>query len=265
MIKSFIKLSTFLFLIIIFQGCGSDDWRDPLGISSSGSGRSLNPDGTPYVPKPGHLEISSQGLEQVPYKQGTSALQTSIILKNTGTEDLMVVSVSLDETWLSVSGIGDNQIIEPFDSVEVWVGFGDETLTDGTYLGAVSFQWNSLENPDSTEDFSVSLEVGNESAWDIIYDDIIDKTCSCHLTSSGAGELKMGNQDLAYSNLVNVIAYEIPELKLVEVYFPDLSYLVKKIKGVDIEGDRMPRDGPPFLSDNRIAQIIQWISVGAPE
>lgn len=41
------------------------------------------------------------------------------------------------------------------------------------------------------------------------------------------------------------------------------SELVKRIKGEAIP--RMPFDGPPFLAENEIAQIIAWIEAGAPD
>jgi len=49
------------------------------------------------------------------------------------------------------------------------------------------------------------------------------------------------------------------------VWNPNLSYIVKKLVGVGIEGDRMPRDGPPFLPDRRVEQVRTWVKIGAPK
>lgn len=40
------------------------------------------------------------------------------------------------------------------------------------------------------------------------------------------------------------------------------SYLLNKLSGVDITGQRMPRGGP-FLSDGQIRIIRRWIELGA--
>jgi hypothetical protein len=46
---------------------------------------------------------------------------------------------------------------------------------------------------------------------------------------------------------------------------PSGSYLVQKLEGApDIVGLRMPRNGPPFLTDAQVALIRQWIQNGAP-
>jgi len=42
------------------------------------------------------------------------------------------------------------------------------------------------------------------------------------------------------------------------------SYLIQKLEGAaDIVGLRMPRNGPPFLTDAQVGLIRQWITDGA--
>lgn len=42
------------------------------------------------------------------------------------------------------------------------------------------------------------------------------------------------------------------------------SYLIQKLEGAaDIVGLRMPRNGPPYLTDAQVALIRQWITEGA--
>lgn len=260
-IKTFIN-NFYVVIALIMFGCSGENWRDPLGISSAGDGSELNPDGTPYVPAPGHLSLSISSLDDIPVLAESGPFSVSLILKNTGTEPLTIKKINSSESWMSVDGVESGQEIAGFDTIETWVTFEAGSSDDEA---SVSFVWNSLDNPDSTESFSVSLDVGTESTWDIVYNDIFDKSCSCHFTSSGAGELKMSNQELAYENIVDVVAFEVPELKRIDPGYPDKSYLVKKLIGVDIEGDRMPRDGPPFLSDRRVEQVRLWVQIGAPE
>ena len=45
---------------------------------------------------------------------------------------------------------------------------------------------------------------------------------------------------------------------------PENSYLIHKLRGdADIVGLRMPRNGPPFLTDDQINQVKKWIQDGA--
>ena len=46
---------------------------------------------------------------------------------------------------------------------------------------------------------------------------------------------------------------------------PNGSYLVQKIEGAPgIVGLRMPRTGPPHLSEAQVKMIRDWIAAGAP-
>ncbi len=256
-----INIISLFMIALLCISCGGDDWRDPMGISFAGDGSELKPDGTPFVPQAGHLDISLTSLSDIPFKEGSDELKVVTVLKNTGTEALSINDITLTGNIESVEGISSGDEILGSDSIVVWIEFDGENGSSGQ----VDFIWNSLENPDSTGSFSNTLDISDESAWDIVYDDIIDKNCSCHLTSSGAGELLLNTKEVAYEQLVDYAAFEVPELLRVNPWYPNVSYLVKKVVGVDIEGDRMPRDGPPFLSNKRIEQIKTWVLIGAPE
>jgi hypothetical protein len=89
---------------------------------------------------------------------------------------------------------------------------------------------------------------------------------SCH---NAAGSVFTGGlnllHDLAYNQLVNVASTERPSVLRVAPGNPDASYLIHKLEGgPDIVGLRMPRNGPPFLTNGQIAVIRRWIEVGAP-
>jgi hypothetical protein len=46
---------------------------------------------------------------------------------------------------------------------------------------------------------------------------------------------------------------------------PENSYLIHKVEGrPGIVGLRMPRSGPPYLTDGQILVIKRWIEIGAP-
>ena len=46
---------------------------------------------------------------------------------------------------------------------------------------------------------------------------------------------------------------------------PERSYLILKLRGApEITGQRMPLDGPPYLTPGQIDGIAAWIRAGAP-
>src|SRR5262245_47075026 len=90
--------------------------------------------------------------------------------------------------------------------------------------------------------------------------------CSnCH-TSTGrspAGGLDLSHA-AAYDQLVNIPARAVPGTMRVIPGDPNGSYLVRTIEGASgIAGQRMPINGP-YLSEAQIANIKQWIAMGAP-
>ncbi len=96
---------------------------------------------------------------------------------------------------------------------------------------------------------------------------ILTPACvSCHTdegrTPSGGLNLKSG---AAYAALVGVASTAKPGAVRVVAGNPSGSYLVQKLEGAaDIVGLRMPRNGPPFLTDAQVALIRLWIQNGAP-
>jgi mono/diheme cytochrome c family protein len=88
----------------------------------------------------------------------------------------------------------------------------------------------------------------------------------CHTdegrTPSAGMNLKTG---VAYASLVNVASNGKPGATRVIPGNPSGSYLVQKLEGAaDIVGLRMPRNGPPYLTDAQVALIRLWIQNGAP-
>ena len=53
------------------------------------------------------------------------------------------------------------------------------------------------------------------------------------------------------------------DMKIIVKGEPGKSELVKRIKG--ISKPRMPKDGPPWLSEKEITLIETWIAAGAPQ
>ncbi len=85
----------------------------------------------------------------------------------------------------------------------------------------------------------------------------------CHGGSSpSAGmSLESGN---AYESLVNHASGEKQGATRVSPGDPANSYLIQKLQGdPGIVGLRMPRNGPPYLTDDQVNLVKSWIQAGA--
>lgn len=130
-------------------------------------------------------------------------------------------------------------------------------LTIGTVLGFTLASCGELEIED---------DGGNQSLVPTNVQNMFTNSCAfsgCHAGSSPEEGMNL-SQNLAYADIVNVISSQQPGLKRVDPGQPDNSYLVRKIQGTaGIEGDRMPADGPPYLTTAQIDTIRLWITNGA--
>jgi mono/diheme cytochrome c family protein len=95
---------------------------------------------------------------------------------------------------------------------------------------------------------------------------VFDTACiACHTdvgrTPSSSLNLKSG---AAFSNLVSVSSVGLPGAVRVIAGNANGSYLVQKLEGAsNIAGLRMPRNGPPYLTDAQVKMIRDWIAAGA--
>jgi mono/diheme cytochrome c family protein len=100
-----------------------------------------------------------------------------------------------------------------------------------------------------------------------IQQQILTPACvACHTddgrTPAAGLNLKSGS---AHGQLVGVASSAKAGAIRVIPGNPSGSYLVQKLEGApDIMGLRMPRNGPPYLTDAQVALIRQWIQNGAP-
>ncbi|MCG3117198.1 MAG: CHRD domain-containing protein, partial [Candidatus Manganitrophus sp. SA1] len=86
----------------------------------------------------------------------------------------------------------------------------------------------------------------------------------CHISGQPGGNetgLFLNSLENSFNLLVNVPSTGDPNVKRVEPDNPDASYLIHKLEGT-VSG-QMPADGPPFLSDEQIKKVRDWISGGA--
>ena len=97
--------------------------------------------------------------------------------------------------------------------------------------------------------------------------EIFTPTCAkagCHAAATASEGLVL-DAGQSYALLVGHPASEQGSLARVEPGSPERSYLILKLRGdPSISGQRMPQDGPPFLTADQIDGIAGWIRAGAP-
>jgi hypothetical protein len=102
-----------------------------------------------------------------------------------------------------------------------------------------------------------------------IQSEIFTPTCAkagCHAASTGGQQGLILEPGVSYGLLVGHPATENSTLSRVEPGSPERSYLILKLRGdPSITGERMPRDGPPYLTAAQIEGIAAWIRGGAPD
>jgi len=97
-----------------------------------------------------------------------------------------------------------------------------------------------------------------------VWSSILSPRCSsCHSSGSGANVLIMSSPVTAYSNLYQVTATKCSPKKRVAPFNSVSSVLYLKVIGIAC-GDRMPEDGPPYLTTAQIETVKDWIDEGAP-
>ncbi len=109
---------------------------------------------------------------------------------------------------------------------------------------------------------------GAPKTFEEIQVNIFDARCApgCH-SGGGASRGLSLDRGLAIRSLVDEPSNEVPELLRVAPGRPDDSYLIIKVQPTDPRrvGNRMPRNGPPFLSSAEIRGLRRWIAAGAEE
>lgn len=93
---------------------------------------------------------------------------------------------------------------------------------------------------------------------------LLNRHCAipgCHVGSAPESQLNL-EPGHAYRNLVNVASSGIGEILRVKPGSAAESYLINKLTGSGIVGERMPMGKPP-LPDSLVQIVRQWINDGA--
>lgn len=118
----------------------------------------------------------------------------------------------------------------------------------------------------TTSSSSSSSSTTSTVSFATIQSTILTPACEgCHTdvnrTAAGGLNLKPG---AAYPNLVSQVSSAKSGATRVVPGNASGSYLIQKLEGAsDIVGLRMPRNGPPYLTDAQVATIRTWITEGA--
>ena len=103
---------------------------------------------------------------------------------------------------------------------------------------------------------------GLTATFSSIQNEVFSKNCAtsgCHETNSVDPDLSPGQ---AYNNIVNVMSFN-PPFKYVVPFNSDSSYIINKLRDVNIQGERMPLNKEEPLSSAVIDSIAAWIDRGA--
>ena len=88
--------------------------------------------------------------------------------------------------------------------------------------------------------------------------------CHTNVGRNPSGGLNLVH-DLAYDQMVNVPSARKPGAIRIIPGDPDNSYLIQKLEGkAGIVGNRMPNNGPPYLTDGQMIILRRWVAIGAP-
>ncbi|MEM6292555.1 MAG: hypothetical protein AAGA54_14870 [Myxococcota bacterium] len=95
---------------------------------------------------------------------------------------------------------------------------------------------------------------------------IFDQSCAfagCHSTNSPAAGLDL-SPGKSRAALLDIASEQNPDVPLVTAVNPTNSYLMVKVTGAGVSGQRMPLNGDP-LSESQLEVLRTWIIQGAPD
>ena len=102
---------------------------------------------------------------------------------------------------------------------------------------------------------------GLTATFSSIQNEVFSKSCAtsgCHAANSVEPDLSAGQ---AYNNIVSVMSFN-PPFPYIYPSRSDSSYIINKLRGVNIQGERMPLNRLA-LSTSVIDSIAEWINRGA--
>ncbi len=217
--------------------------------------------------------------------QPDGELRGQIDPPNAALFDNQAPAVTLESPGATVSGTVTLNATASDDRGVVEVRFfAGGTLIDSDTAAPYSVSWDTTAVANGAVSLTAEAEdeagnVGASAAVDVTVDNAVPVTlaeiqasvfgprCSgCHsgpTSSSLPSGMDLSTANDSHAALVNVPSLQVAQDR-VEPGDPDNSYLIRKLEGdAGIAGSRMPQGGP-FLDQETVDMIRQWISDGAP-
>jgi hypothetical protein len=171
-----------------------------------------------------------------------------------------------DTGVIEVRFLVDGVVIGSDDTAPYSVDWDTTTVTDGDKT-LIAEAEDEAGNVGTSAGIEVTVQNAAMVTLTQIQNEVFTPICSaCHtgptsnILPSGMNLSSTGD---SFAALVGVTSIQVSALDRVEPGNPDDSYLIRKLEGTQSVGMRMPQGGP-FLDQDTIDTIRQWISDGAP-
>lgn len=171
-----------------------------------------------------------------------------------------------DNGVVEVRFLVDGVVIGSDDTAPYSIDWDTTTVTDGDKTLTAEAE-DETGNVGISADVDVTVQNAAMVTLTQIQNEVFTPICSaCHTgpTSNALPSgMNLSSAADSFAALVGVASIQVPALNRVEPGNPDDSYLIRKLEGTQSVGDRMPQGGP-FLDQETIDTIRQWITDGAP-
>jgi hypothetical protein len=170
-----------------------------------------------------------------------------------------------DQAVVEVRFLVDGVLIDSDTSAPYSIEWDTTMVSDGDVTLTAEAE-DAAGNVGTSAEVNVTVENGSPVTLSQIQTEVFSPICSaCH--TGPTGNVLPSGMDLTSAANSHAALVDVPSLQVdldrVEPGDPDNSYLIHKLEGTQAVGDRMPQGGP-FLDQETIDEIRQWIADGAP-
>ena len=161
--------------------------------------------------------------------------------------------------------LADGNLIDTDTSAPYAVQWDTTTVTNGNVTLTAEAD-DAAGNTGTSAGIVVNVANAAPVTLTQIQSDVFTPACSgCHsgpTSTNLPSGMNLSSTAESFAALVNVQSLQVGSLNRVTPGDPDNSYLIQKLEGTAAVGARMPQGGP-FLDQEVIDEIRQWISDGA--